>query len=350
VNIAYIGLDHHHRAPYLESIAQLDATVTSACEPAAPTTPSDVPNLADDTAFYTDPVDLLDGEDVDLLWLTLSNADTPPVVEAALERDVDVFTEKPIARTASDLDPLLATERASEAGVAVSYPWRAHPIAEELRSLAAEDFFGDVRSFDARFVASQLDFRDTDHFLFDADASRGGIVQWLGVHWIDLVPWLLEDPIERVHAQTRSGNPAVDVEDGATLQFETASGAAGSLTCGYYLREGRYDTQIDIFGADGCSSWDPMGPTFGFDGETTLELDRASGDWESTPHRTVTYEYDGAPGYGGRWGLRFIERSLDALASGAEPPVTLDDALTVLRVLDAVYESAETGEWVPVDT
>lgn len=120
MDIAYIGLDHH-RAPYLESIAQLDATVTSACEPAASTTPSDVPNLADDTAFYTDPVDLLDGENVALLWLTLSNADTPPIVSGALERDIDLFTEKPIARTESDLDPLLATERASEAGVAVSY-------------------------------------------------------------------------------------------------------------------------------------------------------------------------------------------------------------------------------------
>jgi len=349
MDIAYIGLDHHHRTPYLESIAQLDVTVTSACEPAGFPVPDDVPNLTDATAFYTDPIELLNAEDTDLIWVTLSNTDAPEVIEAALERGVDVFTEKPVARTANDLKPLLEAERRSNAGVAVSYPWRAHPIAEKLRSLAASDFFGDVRAFDARFVASQLAFRDADHYLFDAAASRGGIVQWLGVHWLDLVPWLLDDPIERVHAQTRSHTPAVDVEDGATVQIETASGATGSLTCGYYLREGRYDTKIDVYGVDGRSEWDPVGPTFGFDGETTLKLDDASSNWESTSNRTITYEYDGAPGYGGCWGLRFIERSLDALASGSEPPVTLDDALAVLHVLDAVYESAETGEWVPVD-
>lgn len=349
MDIAYIGLDHHHRAPYLESIAQLDATVTSACEPTGSPSVADIPNLSNETTFYTDPIELLDSEDVDLVWLTLSNAATPAVIEAALERDIDVFTEKPAARTASDLASLCAAERDSDAGVAVSYPWRAHPIAEELRSLTDEGFFGNVRAFDARFVASQLAFRGTDHFLFDAAASRGGIIQWLGVHWLELVPWLLDDPIERVHAQTRSSTPAVDIEDSATVQIETASGAVGSLTCGYYLREGRYDTQIEVYGADGRSKWDPIGSSFGFDGETTLELDDVSGQWEATPHRTITYEYNSARGYGGHWGLLFLENSIDSLANGDGPPVTLNDALTVLHVLDAIYESVETRQWVSVD-
>ncbi|KZN23293.1 hypothetical protein A4G99_14745 [Haladaptatus sp. R4] len=92
-----------------------------------------------------------------------------------------------------------------------------------------------------------------------------------------------------------------------------------------------------------------MGETFGFEGETTLELGSSGGDWVSTPHRRVTHEYQAAPGYGGRWGIEFFERMLRARNGAATMPADLDDALEVLRVLDAVYESARTGTWESVD-
>lgn len=91
-----------------------------------------------------------------------------------------------------------------------------------------------------------------------------------------------------------------------------------------------------------------MGREFGFDGTTTLELDDTSGKWASTPHRTITHDYDPIPGYGGAWGRRFVESFFAACDGERDPPVTLEDALVVLRVLDAAYESAETGEWVPI--
>lgn len=346
--IGYIGLDHHHCRPYLQSIEQLDATVTSVAEPSGQPTPDAFDDLGD-VAFYEDPEALLAANAVDVAWITLSNRDTPGVIQTALEHDIGVFTEKPVAQTAADLEPVLRTADESSATVGVSYAWRGHPISRKLRERAADGFFGDVDAFDARFVASRLAARDTDHYLFEQAASRGGIVQWLGVHWLDLVPWILDDPVVRVNAQMNANTPSVDIEDGATLQLETASGALGSLTCGYYLREGRYDTHISIYGSGGRSEWDPMGAEFGFDDETTLELDSSEPAWGATPHRSVTYEYEPTPGYGGEWGLDFFEAYLDARSSGGDPPATLDDAHEVLRVLDAAYESAATDGWVVVE-
>lgn len=344
--VGYVGLDHHHRAPYLETISQLDAEVLATADPDG-TRPEDVGATAiEDRPWYGSVDALLEAEDVDLLWVTLSNAATPAVVETALRADVDVMSEKPGARTADELEPVVEAARDAEATVGFAYTWRGHPIATDLRDRAAAGFFGSVRSFDLRFVASKLQTRPMDHYLFDADASRGGIVQWLGVHWIDLLPWLLEDPIVRVNASLRHGCDGVDVEDGATVQLEMASGAVGTLTTGYYLREGRYDTTIDIYGTDGRSAWDPMGPTFGFDGETRVELDADA--WQSTPHREIVHEYQSTPGYGGRWGLAFFEQFLAATRGEATVPAGLDDAVTVLDVLDAVYTSADRQQWVDV--
>ncbi|WP_276256377.1 Gfo/Idh/MocA family protein [Halomontanus rarus] len=346
-SVGYVGLDHHHAEPYLRTLETLPATVTSACEPNADFDVSTVDSLGD-VPVYDDLERLLSSESPDSVFLTLPNRDTPAAIEQALDAGVDVFTEKPAARTADELEPLLERVAAADETVCVSYPWQSHPISRELQELVDDGFFGDLEAFEARYVASQLAFRDTDHFIFDEDASRGGILQWLGIHWLQLLTRLLEDPIVSVNASTVAGTDGVDVEDVATLQLETADGALGTLHCGYHLGEGVYDTQLDLYGSDGRSSWDPMGRKFGFDGETTLELDDVSGDWACTPHRTMTHEYEPAPGYGGSWGKEFVEAFFDACDGASEPPVTLEDALEVLRILDAAYESAETGEWVDV--
>lgn len=345
-NVGYVGLDHHHRDPYLETVEQLDAEVVATADPHG-NRPADVGAARlTDLPWYGDVDDLLTSEDVDLLWITLPNRDTPPVVEAGVEAGVDVLSEKPAARTAADLAPVADRIEEADSTVGFAYAWRAHPIARDLRERAEDGFFGPVRSFALRFVASKLSTRPTDHYLFDAAASRGGIVQWLGVHWLDLLPWVLDDRIVRVNASTTEGTDGVDVEDGATVQLELASGAVGTLTVGYYLRDGRYDTTFDLFGTSGRCSWDPMGATFGFDGETSVEYD--SEEWVSTPRREVTHEYEPAPGYGGRWGRAFFERFLAACDGDAEVPADVSDALSVLRVLDAVYDSADRDEWVTV--
>ncbi|WP_137287641.1 Gfo/Idh/MocA family protein [Halorussus salinisoli] len=348
VRIGYVGLDHHHRNPYLESIDQLDdAEVVAAVDPDG-NIPADVgAESLSETQWYSSIDEACTSEQLDLVWLTLSNRDTPAAIEKAVDRGVDVFSEKPAARTAAELEPVADRIRSrDDVTVGFSYTWRGHPISQELRERAADGFFGDVRVFDLRFVASKLEARATGHYLFDREKSRGGIVQWLGVHWIDLLPWILDDPVVRVHASLSYDTDAVDVEDGAVVQFELRSGAVGTLTAGYFLRDGRYDTKLRVYGDEGRCSWDPMGTTFGFDGETTLELDADC--WESTPHRTVTHEYDSTPGYGGSWGLSFFKQFLAARRGDAAVPADVDDALRVLRVLDAVYESASSGEWVEV--
>ena len=347
--VGYLGLDHHHAEPYLQSLARLPVEVTCAAEPDESFTVDSVGSLGTDATLYRSYEALLEEADVDVAWITLSNRETPGVVRAAAERGIDVYAEKPMARTAADLEPVVDAVDRHGVTVAASYPWRAHPIARELRRRAEAGFFGDLRAVFARFVASGLAPRDTSHYLFDDASSRGGILQWLGVHWIDLVPWILGDPIVRVTARTSCGTPDVDVEDGMDLQFETSSGALGTLQSGYYLREGQYDTAVEIYGTDGRASWDPMGRTFGFDGETTLELDSDDDAWASSPHRTITYDYEPTPGYGGQWGIEFMQAFLDARTGQGSVGAGLDDALEVLRVLDAAYESAEADRPVRVE-
>ncbi|WP_435320720.1 hypothetical protein [Haloarchaeobius sp. TZWSO28] len=45
MNVGYIGLDHHHRDPYLETLAQLPVDVTADCEQNSAVDTTDIEGL-----------------------------------------------------------------------------------------------------------------------------------------------------------------------------------------------------------------------------------------------------------------------------------------------------------------
>lgn len=355
--IGYIGLHHSHRRPYLESLGQLPVEITCACEPDEGFDLDRVTELdLDAVPLYRDPSALLASEDVDAVWVTLPNRDTPAVLEAAIEHGVHAFVEKSLARTAADLEPVAAAARGSAVTIAAAYVNRADPVNRELRDRRAAGFFGDLRAFDARLVKNKLAARLRSErqpdFLYTRGDARGGILQWLGCHYLDLLEWLLDDPIVRVNARTSRGVAAVDTEDGALVSLETASGAHGSLGLGYYFADGpedRGDTAVGpspeplaIYGMDGAAVVAP-------DGET-LRLGADTAAWAGAPTRTLSFDTPEVAGYGGQAGLDYFRAFCELCAGGESDLVaTIEDELRVLRILDAAYESAETDRWVAVE-
>ena len=364
-NIGYIGIDHHHRDPYFAVASELDATVTAVCEPGRrvdveniaamddrpdeiTTERQGVADLVSGATVYEDPHRLVADDTVDVAWITYRSDETPAIIESAVDHGVHVISEKPIARTAADLEPI--AERANEAGVTVSPTmyYRRNPVAMKLRDLVRTGFFGDVWTVDGRFNASQLSYRNTDHYIYDEETSRGGALQWIGPHWADMMPWILDDPIARVNAEFHEADDT-DVEAGAVLQFETETGTLGTYHTGYYLSDRGKDTHLGLYGTD-AQALTPLHHD-ALQHSPTVPLDLTSEDsgWTAAPKRTIEFEfgYDRFPAWGD-----FVQDYFEAYFEGYETndvPATVDDALQLLRVLDAAYESGERGDWVAVD-
>jgi predicted dehydrogenase len=266
---------------------------------------------------------------------------------------MNVFSEKSLARTGDELEPLVAAAAQADVTVGVSYFNRASPVYRELRDRRVDDFFGNLRAFGANLFTNKLSTRlqseQQPNYLYDREQSGGGIVQWLGCHYLDLFEWILDDPIERVNAQLSSEGGETDIEDGATIQVETQSGAQGTLQLGYYLRAGSDSRGDSAVGP----AIEPM-HVHGMDGSAVIASDgqtvRLSADvpaWDSAPVRTVSFEPADAPGYAGQAGLDYIQAFFEMCDGGRSDLVaTIADELRVLRLVDAVYESGKTGEWV----
>ncbi|MEF8825486.1 MAG: Gfo/Idh/MocA family oxidoreductase [Halapricum sp.] len=362
--VGYIGVDHHHRDPYFAIASGLDVDITAVCEPgrsidienlaAMDDRPDEITTEGQDAAglvagatVYEDPERLVAEADVDVVWITYRNDETPSIVEAAVDHGVHVISEKPIGRTAADLESVAAS--AEETGITVSPTtfYRKNPIAMELRERVADGFFGDVWTVQGRFNASQLSYRNTDHYIYDEATSRGGALQWIGPHWADMMPWVLDDPIARVNAQMHDA-AEVDVETGAVLQFETEGGVLGTYHTGYYLNDRGKDTHLGIYGTDAQAQTPVHHDSLQHEPTVPLELTAAHPDWSGAPRRTIEYEftYDRFPAWGD-YVQDYFEAYFDGYETG-DVPATVEDVVQLLRLLDAAYESADRDEWVVV--
>jgi len=349
--IGYLGLNHSHRDGYLKSLEQLPVSVEAVYHPDEEYNPESSDRF-ESTRCYTDYHRLIERETLDAAWVTLPNRDTPDAVHAAIENGVDVFSEKPMARSAAELQDVANAAEGQDVDVCVGYLWRFHPMSLDLLNLADDGVVGDVKAVNARWFASNLDVRLADRpgdYLYDKDASGGGILQWLGCHWLDLIPWLLGgDSIVRVHANLASESPHTDIETNATIEFETESGVLGTLQAGYLLREG-YDTEISLYGSDGTTKSHRRGPTTP-DGKSELFIDTDATEEFQFPQRTIEYVDPEKKGYFGQIGMTYFETFLEGSSSKQyEHLATLEDAIKVLSVLDAIYRSNTTESWVQVD-
>jgi predicted dehydrogenase len=361
--VGYIGVDHHHRDPYLQLSNRLPIEIVALCEPGTqydaddirPHTDrpdeiesqgADVGTIAERADIYADPERLLSEADVDAVWVTYRNDAVPGIIDAAIEEGVDVLSEKPLARTAADLEPV--ADRAREAGVTVgaSYFYRYSPLSQALKRRVRDGWFGDIWSVDGRYVGSKLSHRRRDHYIYDDAVSRGGSLQWIGLHWIDLFLYILDEPIVAVCAQSVTPSDA-DIDEGMTVQFETASGVVGTFQTGYYLGEPRKDSRFAVYGREGTAET-PLHHNRADSDAVPLVLSSDSDSWAGAPRRRIDFElgYDRFPAWGD-FVLEFFADFFAGRESGSVP-ADIDDALDVLRVLDAAYESADDGGWVDV--
>lgn len=177
------------------------------------------------------------------------------------------------------------------------------------------------------------------HFLFSRARSGGGILHWLGCHWLDLLRYVTGLEVADVSAllDTRAGD-AIDVEDTAVVALRLANGALGSLHAAYSSGPG--DLFFGVRGSLGWARWEQSRP------EITVRSEHPS--WSAAPERTITFTLPAVGGYGGAAGLASLGRFIASFRGEALPMFDVADARRVLEILDAAHRSAATGRLVPI--
>jgi len=301
---------------------------------------------------FTDFRDLLALDEVDGVTVA-----TPPFVHrdatvAALRAGKHVLCEKPMAMNVTQAKEMLAVSKETGKVLTIGHGGRFSAQAQRIHEHVAAGDLGEI--YYAKTAALRKRGVPSRGVFTVKRLNGGGPLIDIGVHALDLTLWLMGNPRPvGVYAATydklahRPGIPEqnslfnwgpfdpakYDVEDlcAGFVRFE--NGASLFLDTSWLLNQKEDEVrQTNIYGTAGAASTSPF----------QILLDP-----KGTALEDVTPDLpSGREASQGNF-LRF-QRFVECILGRAEPLVTAEEALNVQRIIDGLYQSAETGKLVEV--
>jgi predicted dehydrogenase len=256
---------------------------------------------------------------------------TPSALHAAqsiqaLERGVAVFCQKPLGRTAQEVERVVSAARRADCLLAVDLSYRFTAALRTIRQAIRGGEIGDV--FAARLVFHNAYGPDKPWF-YDRRFSGGGCVMDLGIHLVDLALWTLSFPAvqevtSRLYAggrPLRPGDP--QVEDYATARLDLETGASVEIACSWNLAAGE-DAVIEalFYGTGGALAMRNVEGSF---------YDFVAERYRGTSRETLVGAADD-------WGGRAAADWASRLRAGERFDPAADFLVDVAGILDRIYE------------
>ncbi|RYB06427.1 Gfo/Idh/MocA family protein [Lichenibacterium ramalinae] len=270
--------------------------------------------------------------EVEAVYVATPNHLHRPMVEALAPAGKAILCEKPLAHTLAEAEALVAA--AARAGVlyGTAFDQRHHPAHVALRDALRAGRIGIVTAVRIVYAcwlgADWAAGSGRDNWRVDAAKAGGGALMDLAPHGLDLVDFLLDEPLEAVVALTQARVQDYAVDDGALLAGSTASGALAQLHVAYNCPETLPRRRLEVLGSRGQIVAEN---TMGQDPGGSLVLtDAATGMGEALPFDAALSPFLGQVRAFGR-----------ALRSGDHAAFSGRRDIHTMRLLDRAYRSAD---------
>ena len=266
--------------------------------------------------------------------LTPSGAHPDHAIDVMRRYGAHVVIEKPMALAWSDLDRMKATADACGVEIFPVYQNRYNQAVTRVREALADGALGRpvLGTVRLRWCRGQA-YYDRDPWR-GTWAMDGGALTNQGIHYIDLLQYLLGD-VESVFARTATQLVKVEVEDTAVATVRFRSGALGVVEVTTAARPDDFEASISVLAERGTAV---------LTGIACNELSVFTPD----PTATVTSSEAFPDAYGfGHW--PFFRDVVRAVTGGAPHPVSFAEGTRAIRFLNALYRSAEEQREVRMD-
>jgi predicted dehydrogenase len=269
------------------------------------------------------------GADVDVVVVATTNDMLAPVTHAAVRAGKHVVVEKPAARSAAEIEPVVEAGRRAfrDAGVVVKvgFNHRFHPAFQKAREIFETGALGELMFLRARYGHGGRTGMETE-WRGDPAIAGGGEMLDQGVHLIDLSRWFLGE-FSDVSGHVARYFWDWHVEDNGFAMLRTDKGQVAWLHAS--CTEWKNLFSFELYGRDGKLSVDGLGGSYGVERLAYYKMLPQMG-----PPETTLWEY---PGADQSWHLEWAH-FLDCVRQRRLPGGNLDDALAALRVVDRLYE------------
>jgi len=297
----------------------------------------------------TDPCDLFDDPEIDIIDVCSPNMYHVQQVVGALDAGKHVICEKPLAPTPDGIRQMIAARDRSGKLLMTAQHFRFRGVSRAMKAEIDTGFLGDV--YHARSWMLRRNLLPSRPTFIYKEHSGGGPCIDIGVHILDLTLWLMDFPkpvavngvarAELAHhegAFTSWGDGHIpedaDVEDFAAAFVRFENGATLNIEVSWLLH---HDTdgeasKVWLYGTEGGCEW-PDAKFLSANYKTkqlyNYTLQRVKDTME--PHALECVEF------------------ARAVAEGLPSPVPAEQSLYVQAILDGIYRSQEACGEVAIE-
>jgi predicted dehydrogenase len=294
--------------------------------------------------LYTDALEMLQKEDLDLVSIATPNKFHHPYALAAFDEGCHVLCEKPMAMNAAQAREMLEASKKAGKRLMINFAYRFRDVSWAMKKQVESGLLGEI--YYARTLWNRR--RGLPRFggwFGQKELSGGGPLIDLGVHRLDLALWLMGypkpawilasayDPIATDLAKRE--NKVYDVEDMAAAHIRFENGASLSLEASWAsnIRDAE-EMETRLLGTKAGLIQRNVGG--GYDFETAIHIERDGCQFDMQlrppmPGATTPYLH-----------------MVDCILEDRPHTATGEEGLLVMELLDAIYESARLGEPVRV--
>jgi predicted dehydrogenase len=293
---------------------------------------------------YTDPLEMIEKEQLDIVSIAVPNKFHKPLTIAALESGAHVLCEKPMAMNTAEAEDMLAAAKKAGKRLGINFSFRFTPQSFAMKRLVEAGELGDIY-FGRTIWHRRRGMPGFGGWFGTKELSGGGPLIDLGVHRLDLALWLMDYPEPEwvmgsaynhiaSEAAAKEGKH-FDVEDLACGMIKFKNGATLELEASWAgnIKE-RERMSTRLLGTKGGLYQYNLKEGYEFHVEYYTEKNGCHYDMHLHPP---------VPGCNNSY-YTFV----DALVKDEPFVVAPEQGVTVMKLLDAIYKSAATGAPVKV--
>jgi predicted dehydrogenase len=239
----------------------------------------------------------------------------------------DVFVEKPMAVSGLQASEMIECADRTERILMVGHMWRFDTEVNYIRDLVQSARLGEI--IKTKGYGVHVNWGPTGWFV-DKDLAGGGALADMGVHAIDAVRYLLDDPHpQEVYAKISTHFGDYDVDDTSVVMITWDTGTVSIIESGWWHPHADGpEASTQLFGTLGYASLFP----------TLYKLKVREKMADTVPDMHKRKEHCDKAMY-----TRQMKHFVECVRTRSEPLCSMAHGKVVLDIVNAAYESSLTG-------
>ena len=295
-------------------------------------------------ARYTSYEEMIAKENLDIVSVVTPNRFHKEMTILALEQGIHVLCEKPIGINSEEA--IAMQRKAEETGkrLMINYSYRFLPSSVAIKQRIDDGLVGDIYSASCRWLRDIDGFSQFGPWFAKKSVSGGGVLIDIGVHLLDKILWLLDFPeLDSVLSSThdhitqknaKETGSAYDVEDTveAMIRFKNNTNFMFQVSWAANIAESNL-IECRLLGTQEGILEQNINQGYTFEAKTFYQSKGIS------YHVAIA---DVNPKICPSSMYYFV----DAIINDQPHMATASEAITVMKLIEAIYKSAATGKQI----